>query len=291
MLIEITGTGTRNKGAELMLVAIKQQLEQMNPSIQLAADVSFGSYQDRARHGLLQKMEISRPGRSRMALNLMPASFRKVVGIVRDKETNAVLDASGFAFGDQHPVERSLSFAKQAEGWATAGKPLVLLPQALGPFQKNQHRNAFRRIAASASLIFARDPASYEHAVDAAGSDRNIHMAPDFTSLVNLELRTISAESRRACFVPNARMLEHAGSPEQAEKYLSLLANACDLARAAQLEPVLLVHGQEDKPVAEAVGERGTAKRPNGANPRPGGNQALHRREPSADWFALFMHW
>lgn len=253
MIIEITGTSTRNKGAELMLVAIRQQFEDMDPSIKLAVDGSFGRYEDRARYGLLQKTEIRRKGRSRLALGLMPASFRKMVGIVRDKETDAVLDASGFAFGDQHPLERSARFSEQAGRWAAAGKPLVLLPQALGPFENSPHREAFRRIVAASRRIYAREPVSYKHAVDAVGDDRKIRMAPDFTGLVKPELTTISAESKRVCIVPNTRMLEFAPSPQDSEAYLLWLVNACSLAWERGLDPVLLLHGAEDAAIVPKI--------------------------------------
>ena len=179
-----------------MLVAIRQQLAGWDRKIELAVDGSFGSYRDKARHGLLQKYRVSKPGRAQLSLALMPQSLRRSAGLVREREIDAVLDASGFAFGDQLPLQRSERFAQDCERWARQGKPVILLPQALGPFENAPHRAAFKRIAASATIVFARDEQSLSWARDVVGSDADVLLAPDITILVRPELSP-TPESRR----------------------------------------------------------------------------------------------
>ena len=52
MLIEITGTSVRNKGAELMFIAILEHFQSLGAVIDIAVDFSFGSYLDRAKYGI-----------------------------------------------------------------------------------------------------------------------------------------------------------------------------------------------------------------------------------------------
>jgi colanic acid/amylovoran biosynthesis protein len=255
MLIEVTGVNTWNKGAELMLVAIRERL-QHRTGVRLVVDPWFGSYEERARHGLWLRPEMRKVGRSRAALGLMPPSFRQQVGVVLQDELDAVLDASGFAFGDQHPPRRAEAFADRVEQERAAGRPVVLLPQALGPFETPRAAEAFRRIATAATLTFARDEASLAYARAAAPGAR-IEMAPDFTNLVKPE-RT-SAAPHLAWIVPNHRMIEKAQTKAEAEAYLPLLARCIRLARERGFTPRVLIHGRDDEqllaPLAEAAGE------------------------------------
>ena len=95
MIIEISGCNTHNKGAELMLLAIKQHFDSVDANVRLAVNHWFGPYEDRAKYGLWSKLSTNRFGRSRILIELMPSSFRRAFGLVHDKDTAAILDASG----------------------------------------------------------------------------------------------------------------------------------------------------------------------------------------------------
>ena len=255
MLIEVTGVNTWNKGAELMLVAVRERMAR-HADAALAVDPWFGSYAERARYGLRLRAEIRKMGRSKAALALMPPSFRQQVGIVLQDELDAVLDASGFAFGDQHPPERAEAFADRVEAERAAGRPVVLLPQALGPFETPRAADAFRRIARAATLTFAREEASLAFARAAAGPEARIEMAPDFTNLVKPARQ--APDATLAWIVPNHRMIEKAGTAAEADAYLPLLADCARRAEARGFTPRVLIHGRDDAallaPLAEAYG-------------------------------------
>ena len=256
MLIEVTGVNTWNKGAELMLVAVRERLAQ-HAGLRLAVDPWFGTYAERARYGLWLRADIRKMGRSKAALALMPPSFRRQVGLVHGDELDAVLDASGFAFGDQHPPERAEAFAGRVEAERAAGRPVVLLPQALGPFETPRAAAAFRRIANAATLMFAREEASLAFARAAAGPGARIEQAPDFTNLVK-PARSAPA-SDLAWIVPNHRMIEKAKTAAEADAYLPLLAACIHRAEARGFTPRVLIHGRDDAallaPLADAAGK------------------------------------
>ena len=252
MILEVTGTNTRNKGAELMLVAIREHFSD-HSDVELAVDQLFGSYSERAKHGLLQKVTLNGWGRSRAAVALMPREFRRAFGLVVRNDVDALLDAAGFAFGDQHPPSRAVRFARRVEAAKYAGKPVILLPQALGPFEKPEIRDAFVRIVDAADLVFARDDRSMQYAQEAVGPQSHLWQAPDFTNLIRPQLNSDGEDTDRACIVPNERMIEKAETEEEAAAYVPLLARCIEVVEREGLRPVLLIHEREDKDLADEI--------------------------------------
>ena len=246
MIIEITGASTWNKGAELMLVAIKNRFTQVYPDIKLAVNLAFGNYSERTQYGLWLKPDIQRIGRSRISLALMPLSLKKEIGIIDSHMIDAILDTSGFAFGDQHPEQRSIDFAKQVEFWQRQKKPVILLPQALGPFERTPIRNAFNRIANASNLIFARDDISFDHARNATNSAPHVLQAPDFTNLVRPVHNQDYNEKDIVYIVPNQRMIEKAKNEEQKNAYIPFLVSCISIVEEIGLRPVILIHGRPD---------------------------------------------
>jgi len=256
MTIAVVGTSTWNKGAELMQVAIAEHLRDKDPSIHVAVQPHFGTFEDRARHGAFLLVPPFRPGRTRLGMSLLPGSFRRSFGVVTEDEVDVVIDASGFAFGDQHPLKRSLDFAREVERWQKLGKPVILLPQAFGPFDQPEMRAAFARIMRAATLIYARDPVSYEYAREVAGETKKLRMAPDFTNLVKPLAPEELGSINRACIVPNQRMIEKAPTRKAADAYVPLFGALIRAVSSHGVEPVLMIHGDHDAPVVEMVQEQ-----------------------------------
>lgn len=253
-MIEITGTNTGNKGAELMLCAILEKLRAERPGWKFSADSSLGSDFEHARYELYHQFDIRRPGRSWLAMQFMPKSFRVAAGLANASDTHVVIDASGFAFGLPHPLDRIRKFAEHAERAAGAGKPVILMPQAFGRMDEPAYADCMRRIARAARLIFAREPVSLEFARAAAGPYASkIELAPDFTNLLSVLPQSKVGELDRVCIVPNVRMHTDARSPDDAKRYLPMLVEACRAARAAGSRPVVLVHDSGDHDLAEQL--------------------------------------
>jgi hypothetical protein len=150
--------------------------------------------------------------------------------------TSPVFDISGFAFGDQHGAKRTVHFAEDLAAARRAGKKIILLPQALGPFEEPKIRDAFARIVDACDRLYTRDRISLEHARNAAGNGQRIRLAPDFTNLVKCPPTVAANGGRRACIVPNQRMIEHAKNQKAADGYLRMLHHCIAAAREAGLE-------------------------------------------------------
>lgn len=242
MIVEITGTSTRNKGAELMLVAIAEHLRECVPDATLVVTTGFGTYAERASYGLSSKLASTKLGRISMLTAIMPAALRRAYGMVTEPEIDVVIDASGFAFSDQLGARRVEQFATDVRRWKNQGKRVVLLPQALGPFETDRVRNAFNDILDRADLVFARDKVSYQHLQHLQPNHQNVRLAPDFTNLVTGEIPPgYEPQPRHACIVPNHRMVEKTTSREQAE-YIPFLTKCIAELCKRDIAPLLLLH-------------------------------------------------
>ncbi|MGE0375464.1 MAG: polysaccharide pyruvyl transferase family protein [Planctomycetaceae bacterium] len=257
MIIEVRGTGTHNKGAELMLCAIRQHYCRAESDVQLAVDPFFGSYADRARYGLLSKVRPIGLGRAAVAQRMMSPAFRKTYGLVVDSDIDAVLDASGFAYGDQWGMQPTQTAAREAIKLRRTGRTLVLLPQAFGPFSGRELASQARRLIESAALVFARDDASFRHVQELGGPYEHVHRAPDFSMIVTgCVPSAFDSPANLVCVVPNIRMLDR-GTESDRNAYVGFLAACIREAREHDLEPMYLFHdAATDRQVAEMVDAR-----------------------------------
>jgi polysaccharide pyruvyl transferase WcaK-like protein len=254
LVVEFNGTNTRNRGAELMAMAITQRLRSTIPDVTLVASPNFGAFEARARHQLYTTWEF--PGRIRTKgyLRFAPLAVKRAMGLIDPGKVDVVLDASGFAFSDQcgeaaeHLLRRMTSRARQHQ-------PLILLPQAFGPFKKPSRHRTWQRLFDRATLIFSRDSESFQ-AVQQFCHDERLKSCPDFTSYVrpaivdDMELPPIFS-----AIVPNMRMID---KTEHRDSYLNFLRIAVVRLRELQLNPVYVLHdADEDRKVCELVRKSG----------------------------------
>jgi len=158
MYIEIKGTSFLNKGAELMLHAILQEVKKRLPEAKFVhAAKKSAPYEERARLGLYQKIWFPLYG---IPLGLYFDKFilkelRRYFGIVTHKEIKIVFDASGFSYSDQGARWATVATAKACRKWKQCGTKIIFLPQAFGPFNKKKNQKAFKSIVNNSDLIFA----------------------------------------------------------------------------------------------------------------------------------------
>jgi polysaccharide pyruvyl transferase WcaK-like protein len=261
MNIEIKGVNFTNKGAELMLHAVLQQLAAwQNEKIIAAVGLKGGSFRQRRERGLShlawvdsRKLFFIGPVLN-SALWLVPPALRRWWGWIRLAEIEAILDASGFAYSDQFgPVypEMMLTYYRRAK---QAGQKVVLLPQAFGPFTDARVAGAMKQIVQLADLVYARDSVSYEHLVGLNGRLPHIKTAPDFTNLVKPKSPENNAIwHNQPCIIPNQRMLAKTAADVQAS-YIPFLTNIIEYLQAKGLRPFLLVHEtRADLAVCQAI--------------------------------------
>jgi hypothetical protein len=263
MLIEVQGTWLANAGAALMLEATVEAMAREVPGVRFAIDPRWGSFRQRSSLGLLQVFPRRAPGASLLAAVVDAARtvtgpkgsrYLHDYGIVTRSEPDALLDASGFAFSDQWGVAKAVERAERIREYGKRGRPVVLLPQAFGPFEQPGVASAFADVVSIARTVYARDLTSFRHAVSVVGNRRSLRLAPDIT-IGGPELPSPTGATTGVVIVPNARVLDRGGWDRR--EYLDALIDV-----ATSLGPVgectVLAHTDEpaDRELVRALVER-----------------------------------
>ncbi len=252
MKFSIYGVNFQNKGAELMLHAVNQQVHEWDKNNVLAAHSKIGSFEQRQELGI--KHLAYRPSNQipftanliSTTANLIPKPVRNHKNIILESEIDVVLDASGLAFSDHWGPEDTERMANLCLRWKKQGKKSILLPQAFGPFTSNRIKNAFITILNNADLIFARDRISYDIISKLSSSIDHVKIAPDFTNLLKgIEPEYIQDLIGRPCIIPNYRMIDKTSSSTNT-KYVKFLADLIKYLLKINLEPFILIHETND---------------------------------------------
>lgn len=164
--IDLKGVQFRNKGAYLMLKSCMAALDTQLPAWELVLSPGPNlPYLERAAVKAWQKLSFRRGAFDITGL-LGYLPFQPLLqryGIVTEAEIDAVLDVSGFSYGDAWPLAFLQHTANEVERFAKAGKPYIFLPQAFGTFDKPGYADAMRRIIRAAHSIWVRDIDSIHH--------------------------------------------------------------------------------------------------------------------------------
>ena len=262
MLIEVKGVQFVNKGAELMLHAVLQQMHRHWPNAQLVLAPNPNSpYAARARLAALQRVPLRK---GRVDLNrisrFIPKKIRQWLcnnlGLVFAADIDVVLDASGFAYGDQWPQANTAFLSAELRLFAAMAKPYILLPQALGPFSRVAEQQRLKQGLPLAALICAREQSSLQHVRALTGDISQLVQFADFTNLVQGVLPAYYGDGqRKVLIIPNANMVSARNQRiEWQPHYLPLLHSAVKVIRQLGLEPVLLNHeGDADGAICQSV--------------------------------------
>jgi polysaccharide pyruvyl transferase WcaK-like protein len=258
--IEIQGTNARNRGAELMAIAIAERLGEKFPSITLAVSNGFGDYEKRARHRFRTIYEFKGGVRTfvaNLAIRFISSSIRDKLGVVNPSEVDLILDASGFCYSDQwggcSGIFRAL---RKLNLRSRRDTPVIFLPQAFGPFETSGIASPLAKLVDRAMYVFPREPASYDYVVDKIGRDEKIRIFPDFT----MEVKGIIPDSTPlpedfVAIVPNYRMVDKLPNPSDYYDFLARAdAHVCNSGKRV----IYILHDEfEDKQVVDALEARG----------------------------------
>lgn len=255
MIWQFTGVGPHNKGAELMFLAMRDAVMAQDEKSQICMQHgSQCSYSWRARQGLWQIWDAHSGGKLRLLRNkLFHKGYRDRYGMIDQNTVDIVLDGSGFAYGDQWKAEWMENTASYYERLRSYGVKIVLLPQALGPFQSQRQRHAAKRIFSTAEIIFARDDTSHRHASALVDDGSALRMAPDFTNALSGSLPADwKINPRHVAIIPN-RQMTLKGSDADAKAYRVNMANAIDLCKSNGYYPFVLIHEVTDELLGEEI--------------------------------------
>lgn len=219
MKILLSGVETNNKGAELMLYAILQEIERKYP------DAAVFIPKDRVRQGL---------DYVKTSLNFQFCDYRFIDRLIRKFHVNGILrrlhlpqiypvlslpdelkffiDGSGFLFSDQwnlqkHWVENWKKLLKSLHSYGTR---VIFLPQAFGPAEQENTKEVFAVLSEYADVIMPREKVSYNYIKESRKvSMKKVKLFTDFTSLVDGVIpEKITHLKNGICVIPNVRMID-----------------------------------------------------------------------------------
>ena len=257
MKIVLTGVETNNKGAELMLYAILQEVERRHPNAEVYIEPEMN------RQGLdyvHTKVKLHYWPKAEFVLKMhLKGIFSRLhlpMKVLRD--TNAVkadyvLDGSGFCFSDQCKM-----WGRKAEWWESLlkrqyehGSKIVFLPQAFGPLEEKGTKEAVSILNKYSALIMPREKVSYDYLVRSGLVDmQKVKKYTDFTSLVDgVFPKQYERLKGGICIIPNMKMIEQ--NKISLENYISLLSEIASLGAVSGRSVYLLNHeGERDEKLA-----------------------------------------
>ena len=263
MKIEIKGVQFVNKGAELMLAAILARIEEYWPDADIVLKGGpLSPYKQRALLGAYQKLSLRK---NRLDLNglfyCMPKSFRRYLntwGILTEADIDVVLDASGFAYGDQWGWLQIRHLGDELRRSAKHEKQYIFLPQAFGPFSRKQDQHTLSTSLKHAALICARDDESLKHLQGLVGTLPQLKQYPDFTNAVDGVIPDYWQKGeRKVCFVPNSNMLSKKNHNQTwKEHYFNIMTLLIAHTIKLGYQPVLLNHeGEGDREICHKLNQ------------------------------------
>lgn len=181
--------------------------------------------------------------------------IRDNYGIVLEKDLYAVLDASGYAYGDKWPIRGLQRTCSQISRLSKKGKKYIFLPQMFGPFEKDESRFLIKSYFKSANFIFAREDTSKAYLETIMPNSDNIDIAPDFTNLLEIKFRQRS--NKKCIIIPNSNMLSaRSGDSEWPVKYLEIFSEMISAALDHGMEVTIINHEDaSDEPICKRLSE------------------------------------
>lgn len=261
MRIVLTGIGSNNKGAELMLYAILQEIERKFPESDVYIEPG----------AVLQGLDYVH---TNIRLHYWPLAgfvrFFRLNGILERlhlpliKDMRAVradyfFDGSGFCFSDQCGM-----WGRKADWWKTVlrrqnkyGAKIVFLPQAFGPLEKEDTKAAIRVLSNYSTFIIPREKVSFDYLKKSGIVDmKKVETYTDFTSLVE-GVFPVKFEHlcNGICVIPNMKMVEKGAI--SMENYLKLLEAIIEEGQNSGHPVYLLNHeGEKDEWLAKECRKR-----------------------------------
>ncbi len=249
MLIEIRNTTSGNQGAQLMLRAVLQRMRSEPEPWRFVVARRCATARTRRELDLALLPWFQLLGvRADLPARLLPL---RPAGWEHPDRIQVVLDASGFAYGDTWGPGNARMAAAYYGRLKRRGAKIVLLPQALGPFERPEVRAAATEVIRLADLVFARDPTSLAAVRSLSCAHDHVHISNDFTHALRGVPPTQPLPPRTVGLVPNRKMLQRGAASR--EGYLRLFARLASGIEELGCRPLLILHSREDASLAAAI--------------------------------------
>lgn len=245
----IDNAGFNNKGAELMLQSVVQQIKAVAPKVRIIvpSEVFYENLDYCQRYSILP-LDLVYGGRKKKIKRFIYSNLLNKPWFVTPDQIDVVLDAGGFQFSDQWVVSKRYLAEKKRyyASFTKKNRKIIFLPQAYGPFEKPLTKQLMQVAYNAADLIYAREPESYRYLKSLFPEDNIIKISPDFTCLSKYYgPKTVDIPNGFVILIPNVRMITHT-SQDISTNYFHFLYEISEYIIGKGESLVLLNHEGED---------------------------------------------
>ncbi len=264
MRIVLSGVETNNKGAELMLYAILQEIERKFPDAevyipysQILQGIEYVKTNVNLKYTPKSKLAYNKNIKRIFRYLHLPAGILYQTNIVNG--TDWFIDGSGFLFTDQWNINKNRISAWQSilKKINSQGGKIIFLPQAFGPAENANTKKILSILSKYSSCLYARERISYKYLEKSEVVDMTkVRISTDFTSLVDGIFPQEYERLRGGiCIIPNIRMIDR--GMVTLDNYLLLLSSIIEKAKESNRPIYLLNHeGKNDALLANKCKER-----------------------------------
>ena len=243
--ILIDKVGFTNKGAELMLQSVVQQLEFYSPKVRIVVPqkVFYENLNYCHRHNILP-LTLDYNRRKATIKRFLYQCFLNKPYYITPDYVDIVLDAGGFQFGDQWSISKKgiSEKVKYYSAFTKENRKIVFLPQAFGPFEQPLSQELIKTVYGLADLFYARELESFNHLQSLFPESNKIKLAPDFTCLsMNNGLESIALPDDYIIVIPNVKMVTHTVQ-DVSDRYIDFLREVSEFLISKGETLVLLNH-------------------------------------------------
>lgn len=261
MKIVLSGVESNNKGAELMLYAILQEIHRVHPDAIVYIERSM------LKQGLdyihtpvhLEYLPISKIQKFFSKCKITGTLNR--IGLYSNylnrscpiQDVDYFIDGSGLLFSDKR-IKNNMTavvWRKKLQAYKKCGTKIVFLPQGFGPFDKESSRRTICALDTYADVIFAREEVSLNLLLNRVKNKYKVILSPDFTALVDGVISSrYERLANKVCVIPNVQMINKGVmSKEEYFEVMKIIVTTC---KSEGYDVYLLNHeGAKDEALAK----------------------------------------
>ena len=257
MVIQIDGGASTNKGGQLMLIAVVQEIKKRFPEAQvfendIRPDVKllqqqFGDNYRLPWSNAMQKL-VTKLKLEKYAFLFVKKFWHRYSIFRAKKGIDLVLNVGGFQFGDQwnHNWYDISMWRRYLAKLKKNNTKVVFMPQAFGPFEKEGSQKILDILKQYADLLIARDDESYNYLIAGGINEESVALYPDFTNpVIGVETQAVEQVKGKVCIIPNNKMIKK--NVLQEDEYIKALVQIIKHVKEKGFESVLLNHeGERD---------------------------------------------
>ena len=264
MKVLIDEIGFVNKGAELMLYSIVDQLQRRMPDALIVLQEKV--FYQNPSYCISNHIVPLQNDTKKLKRLVKLFAYRNLLNepwYVTPDQIDVVLDAGGFRFGDQWKYSDSQILQKKHyySSFSKKERKIIFLPQAFGPFIEEFSCRMMRCVYEFADVMYAREKVSYEYLKELFPGDKKIKQSPDFTCLCNgARKKTVVLPENYVLIVPNSRMITHS-EQRVSTYYLSFLKEITSFLMEKGENVVWLNHeGEDDEKLMNEINRESSHK-------------------------------